>query len=64
MNVTRRELLAGLAVVPVNTVLPVLSSAKSPTSDLRINPDRLRENLEGPHLYERPVGGSFADGRQ
>jgi hypothetical protein len=51
MNVSRRELLAGLAVVPVNTVLPVLSSAKSPTSDLRINPDRLRENLEGPHLY-------------
>jgi beta-ureidopropionase / N-carbamoyl-L-amino-acid hydrolase len=62
MSVTRRELLAGLAAISVNAVLPVLSSAKSPTSDLRINPDRLRESLEGLSLYGRPAGGSFADG--
>jgi N-carbamoyl-L-amino-acid hydrolase len=62
MSVTRRELLAGLGMVSVNAVLPVLSSAKSPTSDLRINPNRLRESLEGLSLYGRPAGGTFADG--
>jgi beta-ureidopropionase / N-carbamoyl-L-amino-acid hydrolase len=62
MSVTRRELLAALGVVSVNAVLPVLSSAKSPTSDLRINPDRLRESLEGLSVYGRPPGGTFADG--
>jgi len=42
MSVTRRELLAGMGVVSLNAVLPVTSSAKSLTSDLRINPDRHR----------------------
>src|SRR5262249_12411965 len=62
MSLTRRELLAGMGVVSLNAVLPVPSSAKSLTSDLRINPDRLRESLEGLSLYGRPPGGSFADG--
>src|SRR5215468_574079 len=62
MSVTRRELLAGMGVVSLNAVLPIPSSAKSLAPDLRINPGRLRESLEGLSLYGRPPGGSFADG--
>jgi len=62
MRFTRRELLAGLALASVNAVFPVFSSGKWPASDLRINPERLRESLEGLSVYGRPTGGSFADG--
>ena len=62
MRRTRRELLSGLAVLSINALLPRLSSAKSPASDLRINSDRLRASLEALSLYGRPPGSTFADG--
>jgi len=62
MRITRRELLSGLAVVSVGAAFPGLSLAESPTSLLRINPDRLRNSLEGLSIYGRPGGGTFADG--
>jgi len=62
VNFTRRELLSGLAVVAGNALLPASRLAAAPASDLRINPARLRESLEGLSVFGRPPDGTFADG--
>lgn len=62
MLINRRELLSGLAVASVGAAFNRLYSSQGSASDLRINPDRLRESLEGLSLYGRPAGGTFADG--
>ena len=62
MLINRRELLSGLAVASVGAAFNRLYLSQGSASDLRINPDRLRESLEGLSLYGRPAGGTFADG--
>src|SRR5690349_25002837 len=62
MWINRRELLSGLAAVSVSAALPGFCLAQESGSELRINPGRLRESLEGLSAYGRPRGGTFADG--
>jgi len=62
MLINRRELVSGLAVATVAAAFPGLGFPQGSASGLRINPDRLRENLEGLSVYGRPEGGTFADG--
>jgi N-carbamoyl-L-amino-acid hydrolase len=62
MSISRRELLSGLAVASVSAAFPRLCLCLGPSSDPRINPDRLRESLERLSVYGRPEGGTFADG--
>jgi beta-ureidopropionase / N-carbamoyl-L-amino-acid hydrolase len=62
MSINRRELVSGLAVATVAAAFPGLVFPQGSASGLRINPDRLRENLEGLSVYGRPEGGTFADG--
>ena len=57
MWINRRELLSGLAAA-----LPGFCSPQPSRSELRINADRLRENLEGLSVHGRPKDGTFADG--
>jgi beta-ureidopropionase / N-carbamoyl-L-amino-acid hydrolase len=61
MSINRRELLSGLAVASVAAGFPRLGFSEVPAG-LHINPDRLRESLEGLSVYGRPEGGTFADG--
>ncbi len=61
MSINRRELLSGLAVASVAAGFTGLGFSEVPAG-LRINPDRLRESLEGLSVYGRPEGGTFADG--
>src|SRR5207244_4267169 len=60
--ITRRRLLGGLAAVSASAVFDDLSFAQGPTSDLRIDAERLRQSLEGLSVNGRPAGGTFADG--
>jgi len=62
MSISRRELLSGLAVASVSAAFPGLCLSLESSSDPRINPDRLRESLEGLSVYGRPEGGTFANG--
>jgi len=62
MSISRRELISSLAVATVAAAFPGLGFAQGSASGLRINPDRLRENLEGLSVFGRPEGGTFADG--
>jgi beta-ureidopropionase / N-carbamoyl-L-amino-acid hydrolase len=62
MSINRRELISGLAVATVAAAFPSQCFPQGSASGLRINPDRLRENLEGLSVYGRPEGGTFADG--
>jgi N-carbamoyl-L-amino-acid hydrolase len=62
MSINRRELVSGLAVATVAAAFPSLGFPQGSASGLRINPDRLRENLEGLSVFGRPEGGTFADG--
>ena len=62
MLITRRELLSSLAVVSVSAGLPDRYLFHAPTSDLRINADRLQQSIERLSLHGRPTGGTFADG--
>lgn len=62
MSINRRELLSGLAVTSVAAAVRGLSFSEGAAPGLRINPDRLRESLEGLSVYGRPEGGTFAGG--
>jgi N-carbamoyl-L-amino-acid hydrolase len=62
MSINRRELLSSIAVASVAAAFPVLGFSQGSTSGLRINPDRLRESLDGLSVFGRPEGGTFADG--
>jgi N-carbamoyl-L-amino-acid hydrolase len=62
MSISRRELLSGLAVASVGAAFPGLCLSLESSSDPRINPDRLRESLEGLSVYGRPEGGTFGNG--
>jgi beta-ureidopropionase / N-carbamoyl-L-amino-acid hydrolase len=62
MSINRRELISGLAVATVAAAFPSQCFPQGSASGLRINPARLRENLEGLSVYGRPEGGTFADG--
>jgi N-carbamoyl-L-amino-acid hydrolase len=62
MPINRRELLSSLAVASIAAAFPGLGFSQGSASGLRINPDRLRESLEGLSVYGRPEGGTFADG--
>jgi N-carbamoyl-L-amino-acid hydrolase len=62
MSINRRELLSGLAVASASAAFSGLGLCVESSSDPRINPDRLRESLEGLSVYGRPEGGTFADG--
>jgi beta-ureidopropionase / N-carbamoyl-L-amino-acid hydrolase len=62
MSINRRELLSGVAAATMAAAFPALGVPQESASGLRINPDRLRESLEGLSVYGRPEGGTFADG--
>jgi hypothetical protein len=62
MSINRRELLSGLAVTSVAAAVRGLGFSEGAAPGLRINPDRLRESLEGLSVYGRPEGGTFAGG--
>ena len=62
MGITRRKWMAGMAAVAGGAVFSRARAGTSATADLRINPARLRESLEGLSEYGRPAGGTFADG--
>jgi beta-ureidopropionase / N-carbamoyl-L-amino-acid hydrolase len=62
MSINRRELVSGLTVATVAAAFPSSGFPQGSASGLRINPDRLRGNLEGLSVYGRPEGGTFADG--
>ena len=51
-----------MAAVAGGAVFSRARAGTSATADLRINPLRLRESLEGLSQYGRPAGGTFADG--
>jgi N-carbamoyl-L-amino-acid hydrolase len=61
-SINRRELVSGLAVATVAAAFPGLVFPQGSDSGWRVNPDRLRESMEGLSVYGRPVGGTFADG--
>jgi N-carbamoyl-L-amino-acid hydrolase len=62
MLIHRRELLSGLVVATAAAAFPGLAFPTGSDAGLRVNPDRLREHLEGLSVYGRPEGGTFADG--
>lgn len=62
MFITRRALLSGAAAAWATSALGEFSFAQALFSDLRIDPDRLRQSLEALSVYGRPAGGTFADG--
>jgi beta-ureidopropionase / N-carbamoyl-L-amino-acid hydrolase len=62
VNITRRELLSGLAAAYAGSHLSNLSFAETSASDLRINADRLQHSLEAISVFGRPANGTFADG--
>jgi len=62
MSITRRELLSSLAVASIGTAFSKPALRQRASSELRINPDRLRQALEGLSVYGRPLGGTSADG--
>ncbi|HSA91432.1 MAG TPA: Zn-dependent hydrolase [Terriglobales bacterium] len=58
---TRRDFLYGLAAAAVAS--PSWAGGPRPVdSDLRVNPERLRQRLEALSVFGRPEGGTFADG--
>jgi beta-ureidopropionase / N-carbamoyl-L-amino-acid hydrolase len=59
---TRRELLAGLAVGAASSSLIKPALAGDSLSDVRIDNSRLQQSLEGLSVHGRPAGGTFADG--
>src|SRR5512143_1638526 len=61
MPITRREMLAGLALTANATALKDVSFAQG-NAALRINPERLQQSIEGLSVFGRPAGGTFADG--
>src|SRR5262245_54058065 len=61
MPITRREMLAGLALVANVSALSKISFAQGHAA-LRINPQRLQQSIEGLSVFGRPSGGTFADG--
>ena len=61
MPITRREMLAGLALAANATALKDVSFAQG-NAALRINPERLQQSIEGLSVFGRPAGGTFADG--
>jgi len=61
MTISRRAFVSTLAAVFGGEALPWIYAAERPSA-LRINPDRLREGLEGLSRYGRPEGGNFSDG--
>ena len=62
MVITRRELLSTMVAVSASAALYDLSFAQARSSELRINADRLRHNLEELSVFGRPAGGTFSDG--
>jgi len=56
-------LLSGLAAVSVGAIVPSIRVLPDRCPDFTLNPDRLRESLEGLSALRRPSGGSFADRR-
>src|SRR5208282_4617626 len=60
--ITRREVLAGLAVATFGAALPDMHIFQPAAADLRIRAERLRKSLEGLSDFGQPAGGTFADG--